>query len=41
MTATLIPVDTETRAKLKAAKIYKRETYDEVINRLLEAGKHG
>lgn len=41
MPITTIPLQTETRDKLKAAKVYKRETYDEAINRLLEAGKHG
>lgn len=36
-----ISIAPETREKLKAAKLYKHESYDELMNRLLEAGKHG
>ena len=37
MSKTTIQVDSETLEKLKQAKITKRESYDEIINRLLNA----
>ena len=33
---TTIKIDTDTVKKLKKAKIYKHESYEEIINRLLE-----
>ena len=35
-TNTLIPISKTTRDRLKSAKIYKRETYDELINRIFD-----
>ena len=40
--ATMITVAKQTRQKLREIRITKRESYDEIINRLItEAGKHG
>jgi hypothetical protein len=33
---TTIKVTTKTVAKLKKAKIYKNESYDEILNRILD-----
>ena len=33
--ATTIQVDEKTKSKLEKMKIYKRESYDDVVNRLL------
>ena len=35
MDKTMIQISTQTREKLKERKITSRETYDEVINRLM------
>lgn len=35
---TTIQIEHKTLEKLKAVRIVKRETYDEIINRLLENG---
>ena len=35
MTITTIKISTDTVKKLKKAKIYKHESYEEIINRLL------
>jgi predicted CopG family antitoxin len=39
MPKTTVQVDARTLAKLKKIRISKRESYDEVINRLIEASK--
>lgn len=36
MELTMIQISKETREKLKSVKITSRETYDEIINRLLK-----
>lgn len=36
MVKTTIQIDGNTLTKLKTCKIYKRESYDEIINRLMD-----
>ncbi len=39
MVKTTIQVDAKTLAKLKKIRISRRESYDEVVNRLIEASR--
>jgi len=37
---TTIQISTDTRNKLEALKVYPRETWDDIINRLIEKVKN-
>ncbi len=39
MEKTQIRIDVDTRDKLKDVKVHKRETYDDIINRLIDEKK--
>jgi len=41
LSATTIQVKTETLERLKALKQYERETYETIINRLIDASEEG